>query len=331
MSNHLDFIVIGAQKSGTTALHEYLRLHPELYLPPAKEVPFFSHDPVYRQGWDHWFQRAFPEDRDGAIRGKITPHYMAGAPYAERIAGTKHDDAPAEEVIPRRIQELLPEVRLIALLRDPVERCISHHRMTTLLGWEDRTLELAVEQLLEPSTLAQARLEPNQLNGYLVWGEYARILKPYYRLFGSDAITVYFTSELDRQPGDVVQSIFELLDIDPTFVPPNVGRRYYEGATTRRIAWLDLYKLQKGAAASHATRAAWHLLPHPVRRRTAIFYEMAHYKVRMWNRVHDSEHETFDDALISQIRKHFQPDAEDLVALTGREPPWVAGPPAAVS
>ena len=171
MTKPLDFIVIGAQKSGTTALHEYLRLHPELYLPPAKEVPFFSHDPVYRQGWDHWSPRAFPEDRVSAIRGKITPHYMAGARYGDRIAGTKHDDAPPEDVIPLRIQELLPNVRLIALLRDPVERCISHHRMTTLLGWEDRTLELAMEQLLEPSALTRARLEPNQLNGYLVWGE----------------------------------------------------------------------------------------------------------------------------------------------------------------
>ena len=51
MPKGLDFIVIGAQKAGTTSLFEHLREHPKLYLPPGKERPFFSHDEVYAKGW----------------------------------------------------------------------------------------------------------------------------------------------------------------------------------------------------------------------------------------------------------------------------------------
>jgi len=60
----LDFIVIGAQKAGTTALFEYLRRHPELSLPPAKEVPYFSHNGRYSEDWHEYLRKAFPFSED---------------------------------------------------------------------------------------------------------------------------------------------------------------------------------------------------------------------------------------------------------------------------
>ena len=62
MKQSLDFIVIGAQKSGTTALFEYLRHHPELYLPSGKEAPFFSHDSEWNDGWAEYVRRYFALD-----------------------------------------------------------------------------------------------------------------------------------------------------------------------------------------------------------------------------------------------------------------------------
>jgi len=324
MSERLDFIVIGAAKSGTTSLHEYLRSHPSLCLPPAKEAPFFSEDPTYQRGWDAWFGRAFPSDLQSAVYGKITPHYMAGAPFGERVAGARYGDAPSEKVIPLRIYDLFPAVRLVAILRDPVDRCISHHQMTTFLGSEVRTLEQAVDQLLSPGALDQARQAATDLNGYVAWGEYARILRPYYDLFGPDSIRVFFTSELDRQPGDVVRRILDFIGVDSTFVPANHGRRYYEGSRTRRITWLDLARLQGAASRNPAARRMWHSFPVSLRRRTALTYEAAHYRVRMWNRVADPTPGTIDEALTQTLRAHFRSDTGDLARLIGRDVPWGA-------
>jgi hypothetical protein len=323
MSQRLDFIVIGAAKSGTTALHEYLRTHPDLYLPPSKEAPFFSEDLIYERGWGSWFGKAFPNNAQG-VYGKITPHYMAGAPYGDRVIGAKYGDAPPDEVIPLRIHDLFPNVRLVAILRDPVERCISHHRMTMLLGSELRTLEQAVEDLLTPSALDQARRAPTELNGYIAWGEYARILRPYYERFGSDSIRVFFTTELERRPEKVVRDVLDFIGVDSAFVPPNLGRRYYEGSRKRRIPWLDLSRLQENVSRDPTARRVWHLLPAPLRRRTAVSFEAAHYRVRMWNRVKVQETETIDETVNAKLREHFSADTSKLAVLIGRDVPWCA-------
>ena len=78
VTTRLDFLGIGAQKAGTTSLHEYLRTHPELFLPEAKEQPFFTRDEAYLEGWDRFADVAFHGAPPGRLCGKITPHYLAG-------------------------------------------------------------------------------------------------------------------------------------------------------------------------------------------------------------------------------------------------------------
>ncbi len=102
MKQGLDFIVIGAQKSGTTTLFEYLRGHPELYLPPGKEAPFFSHEEVWKDGWGEYVRRNFPGAGEAGDRlwGTVTPHYMYGALFDAT------PDLPAEKavrIVPERI------------------------------------------------------------------------------------------------------------------------------------------------------------------------------------------------------------------------------------
>ena len=72
------FLGIGAQKAGTTSLHEYMRTHPALYLPEAKEQPFFTNDAAYEEGWEAFAAVAFHGAPSGRRYGKITPHYMSG-------------------------------------------------------------------------------------------------------------------------------------------------------------------------------------------------------------------------------------------------------------
>src|SRR5208283_1723664 len=112
----------------------------------AKEVPFFSHTEVYEAGWESYLERLRVPAGDGVLRGTITPHYMPGW----------HD--ASTRVVAERIAGLLPEVRIVALLRDPVERGRSQHAMTIARGLERRAAEQALRESLDAQALRQARL-----------------------------------------------------------------------------------------------------------------------------------------------------------------------------
>ncbi len=150
----LDFLVIGAQRSGTTSLWRHLASHPEIYVPPSKEAPFFSHAEPFARGLDWYLGEFFGEAQPEQQRGTVSPHYMMGSPGIDI-----HEVA-------RRIHSLLPRVKLIAVLRDPIERAQSHHRMVLHRGRETRAFEVAARELLAremlraraPRTAARAAL-----------------------------------------------------------------------------------------------------------------------------------------------------------------------------
>src|SRR4051812_36445736 len=117
----LDFIVIGAQKAGTTSLWRYLEDNPGLQMPPDKEALFFS-EPSYPDDWRAYMRALFKTAPRHARLGKVTSPYMVGTPHA------------SVPVIAQRIHSLVPDVKLVVLLRDPVERAHSAHRMLVRRG-----------------------------------------------------------------------------------------------------------------------------------------------------------------------------------------------------
>src|SRR5205807_7414257 len=125
--------------------------------------------------------------------GTVTPQYMVGGlweqPNRRSDGGRMYD----ERTVPLRIRELLPETRLIAILRDPVERARSHHRMAVMNRIEERTFERAIDDLLQTDALADARREPREQTGYVAWGEYGRILAGYFDVFSPEQILIVFT------------------------------------------------------------------------------------------------------------------------------------------
>src|SRR4051812_30655152 len=163
----LDFLGIGVPKAGTTSLHEYLRTHPQLWLPEAKEQPFFSNDAAYDEGWEAFAAVAFHGAPPGRRYGKITPHYMSG-PVAWESTGPEE----ASVVIARRIREGFPDVKLIAMLRDPVERAISSYWQASVLGDDERSLDEALDEELSAEALAAARTRPTDGHQHIVAGEY---------------------------------------------------------------------------------------------------------------------------------------------------------------
>ena len=154
--------------------------------------------------------------------GTVTPQYMAGG-----ILQSTHEIAARngydERTIPLRIRETLPDVRLIAILRDPVERARSHHRMRVAWGDERRSFAEAIDELLRPDALLRARMCPRHQTGYITWGEYGRILAGYLDVFHRQQILVVFTDELDRAPAQLLSRIQEFIGVKADFEPHNLG------------------------------------------------------------------------------------------------------------
>jgi hypothetical protein len=327
----LDFIVIGAQKSGTTSLFEYLRLHPEISLPAGKEAPYFSHDPLYDLGWDVYMRKLALID-PARKWGTVTPRYMAGGVSHSSVGGLSTSGYD-ERTVPQRIHERLPKARLIAILRDPVERARSHHRMRMMEGREQRSFSDAVDQLLRPEMLERARKNPQELTGYVAWGEYGRVLGGYLDVFPREQLMVTFTEELERDPAGLLARLQGFIGVRADFEPGNLGTRYRVGATERRFSRLSPYSrfspqgVQRTVAGNPRTRALWNKIPESAQRQLRHPYERFAFQVGLWNRrtqasangVSEAE---LADATIARLREHYARDAEQLVRL-GVTPPWL--------
>jgi hypothetical protein len=314
----LDFLGIGAQKAGTTSLHEYLRTHPELFLPEVKEQPFFTVDAAYEQGWDSFSRVAFHGAPAGRRYGKITPHYMAG-PVAWSDMTAAAENEPASAVTARRIAECFPDISLIAMLRDPVERAISSYWQTTVLGDEPRTLDEALEEELTPAALKTARRRPADGTQHIVAGEYGRILQDYLRFFPREQLFVGSTAALAEEPLALLRELFRFLGVDDAHVPPNLGIRYQVRGTGRRIpAFAAAPRVVRGTP---GLRHLWNALPEAAQVRVrARLRLVAHRLDQRKPRRDDGMDERPSAELIDRMRRHFAADAELLERLVGPVP-----------
>lgn len=308
------FLGIGAQKAGTTSLHEYMRTHPELYLPEAKEQPFFTSDAAYAEGWEAFAAVAFHGAPSSRRCGKITPHYMSG-PVAWASAGPE----PASVVIARRIRELFPDVKLIAILRDPVERAISSYWQTAVLGDDGRSLDDALDEELSAEALETARVRPTDGHQHIVAGEYGRILEGYLGSFPREQLFVGSTAVLGSQPMTLLRELWRFLGVDAAHVPPNLGVRYQVRGTGRRVRGLGaLPRVVKGTP---GLRHAWDALPDRARagarrRMRTVAHRLDQRKPA---RIEPMDQRP-DPAVIARLQAHYAADAALLERLVGPVP-----------
>jgi hypothetical protein len=298
----LDFLVIGAQRSGTTSLWNHLGGHPQLYLPPSKEVPFFSHDDQFEQGLDWYLAEFFAQAAPGQLRGTASPHYMMGGPHAD-----------AREVA-RRIRASVADVKLIAVLREPIARAQSHHRMAVHRGRELRGFEEAARASLEPQALQAARHRPLQTQPYVVQGEYGRILGVYLELFPASQLHVLLTADLEAQPVQAMRDIFAFLGVDDSHRPPQAEVRHHRGGRGRRVDAEAERRLKE-----HLARTVWADTAHPAQHRRAFDFWF-----RQWNVLAEERLPPIDPELRAALGAHFAADARILERLTGLRVPWSA-------
>lgn len=194
------FLIIGAQKAGTSALFKMIARHPQVLAPEVKELHFFDRDDQYAQGPAHYWDQ-FPQ---APLRG-------------ERM--TTFEATPAYLFVPQvaaRIHEHLPNAQLVVVLRDPVKRAYSawnmfrDFRTDPVHGhlYDARTFEQAVTDELGG---ADVRWE----HRYLARGRYAEQLQRYFDLFGRERITVVKYTSLKDDPAEVLVRVCSAVGLAP--------------------------------------------------------------------------------------------------------------------
>jgi len=194
-----DFIIIGAQKSGTSSLHQILARHPDVFI-PEREIFFFDVDDreqhpdfIVRRGVAHDFDADFPR------YARWYASFFQDAAAGQRL-GEDSTSYLASTVAPERIARLCPNVKLIALLRDPVARAYSHYWHDLARGRHTQTFERA---LVETPAMLISR------------GCYLEQLQRYRALFEEDRLLVLIFEEFREDPRRHSQQVCEFLGLPP--------------------------------------------------------------------------------------------------------------------
>ena len=215
-----DFFILGAAKAGTTSLFELLKLHPDVFMSSPKEPFFFEYE--YEKGL-----------------GFYSRTYFRGWNGQKRIgeARVSHLLLP---FVPGRIRASRPEARLIAILRDPVERAFSHWWMKYSRGFESLSFEDALSENLQRiesgedlsgesgERLWRSRITPGKrgvnLPVYLDAGYYAQQLERYFATFDQDQICVFFFEDLLHRPHLVIDRMAGFLELDRAGFPSRLPK-----------------------------------------------------------------------------------------------------------
>jgi len=185
------FLVIGSQKAGTSSLFFGLNKHPQIYMPPVKEVKYFFQDESFALGPAH-YESFFKDAPQDAVCGEASPGYIC------------HPRSP------QRIFRQLPDVKLILTIRDPVERAYSQYWDNRRQLQEGRAFDTLLEGPLHQVFTPERR-------NYFSRGLYSVYLQRYLDLFPRSQILIIQFDALKREPDAVFKRCFEFIGVDPDF------------------------------------------------------------------------------------------------------------------
>ena len=209
-----NFLVVGAQKAGTTSLHHYLRVHPDIYLPAQKETKFFVHEKFYEKGAGFYEAKYFSERNVESAVGEVDPDYMYCEEALRRIA--RHLD--------------LNSLRLIFVLRNPVDRAFSHYLMSYRRGQEPLDFETAIAQ--ESTRIALGHME-NLRYSYVTRGYYLRQVERFLEIVDRSRMLFLLSEDLETDALSAMRDVYRFLGVAEDFIPPNVGERFHRATVPR--------------------------------------------------------------------------------------------------
>jgi len=192
----VDFLIIGAAKCGTTSLYNYLIQHPQVLPAIQKEVHYFDFN--YYRGLD-WYKNQFPEKVASKIIGEASPFYLY------------------HPLVPEKVFKLLPQTKLIILLRDPVERAISDYFYTKPGMDFESALQKEVE-IVKPELDKINNKQSYDINlirkySYLTRGIYIEQIKRWRQYFAQEQMLILIYEDLCNDPKDTVNKVFKFLGL----------------------------------------------------------------------------------------------------------------------
>jgi Sulfotransferase domain len=192
----LDFILAGAQKSGTTALHYFLNKHPNINMGNQQEIHFFDDDTMFVSGADYeQLHKHYPLLAPSILAGDCTPSYIYYEPVAERI--WKYN----------------PQIKLLILLRNPVDRAFAHWNMQRFKGREPLDFFDAVRE--EQTRVVGAPPAEARRFAYVDRGFYGRQLERLFKFFPREQVEVVKFEEFRERQRETLASIFSFLGCKP--------------------------------------------------------------------------------------------------------------------
>lgn len=207
-----NLIIVGGLKCGTTSIHHYLGLHPEIQMSKPKELNFF----VAEMNWDlglDWYASRF--DARAPVRGESSPHYT---------------NLPRFEGVAERIQQHCPDARLLYMVRDPIKRILSHWVHATGAGYETRQLE---PTMALPSTQ------------YVNRSKYWMQLQPYLERFDRSQIEIISQEELQADREATMRKAFAFAGVDESFVSEQFDREWEKSSAKQGDKYQFMEKLIK--------------------------------------------------------------------------------------
>ena len=266
------FLIAGAMRCGTTSLNAYLREHPEISMGQTKEVHFF--DQNYERGTD-WYLQHFPDSDGSNAVGEATPGYM----YLPEAAG--------------RISSTLPDVKILILLRDPVERAHSHYWHNRSVGREK--LDFAEAIASEPKRLERSRSYRARYS-YLDRGRYGRQLENMLRHIPIERVLIQTFDEITSDPTTVFRRTCRFLGVADDFMPHNLGQ---------------------------VTNAFVEYRSPRLRDMTKGFPRRLRNSIALLNRKNSGRYEPMKKETADFIRSETEEDNRAIASLTGVIPPWL--------
>jgi Sulfotransferase domain len=207
-----NLIIVGGLKCGTTSIHHYLGLHPQIQMSKPKELNFFVEELNWDLGLD-WYASRFDDRFE--VRGESSPHYT-NLPYFEGV--------------PARIREHCPDARLIYMVRDPIKRILSHWVHATGAGYETREL---VPTLSDPDT--------PYIHRSLYWMQ----LQPYLELFDREQIAIFTQEELQSEREETMRKAFRFAGVDEGFTSEQFDREWEKSSAKQGDKYQVMERLVK--------------------------------------------------------------------------------------